>query len=263
MADSDCKVCKRCGKEFAPASWNAIYCCRECNLAAWHVKRQAGREDLKYICTFCGRKYNAKSVERNKYCSRHCKFSHQQQRAKGKWKHWWFRNCGVCGKRYIGRKNSRLCGDSDCCKEDERRKSRAHLIRKDARDRTARACLECGGVFSPEYGNKHRRYCSTDCSEKSNKRVAKRKRRALERGVEAEAVNPSDIFNRDGWCCHLCGIRTPRRLRGTRDDRAPEMDHIIPLAVGGKHVADNLACACRRCNIAKGSKELGQLRLSA
>jgi 5-methylcytosine-specific restriction endonuclease McrA len=51
-------------------------------------------------------------------------------------------------------------------------------------------------------------------------------------------------------------------LRGTHADRAPELDHILPLAAGGDHTFDNVACACRKCNQAKGALPLGQIRLT-
>jgi hypothetical protein len=96
-------------------------------------------------------------------------------------------------------------------------------------------------------------------------RASKAKRKACERGRAegAERFDPLEVLERDGWRCHICGTRTPKRLRGTYDDRAPELDHINPLAVGGKHTRQNTACCCRKCNQSKGSKPLGQLRLVA
>lgn len=96
-----------------------------------------------------------------------------------------------------------------------------------------------------------------------SKRAAKARRRALERGAKAERFDPLEILARDGWRCHICGVSTPKRLRGTYEDRAPELDHIVPLALGGEHTRINTACACRKCNGAKGAEPLGQLRLVA
>lgn len=95
------------------------------------------------------------------------------------------------------------------------------------------------------------------------KRANKARRRAVERGARAERFDPFEIFNRDGWRCHMCGCSTPKRLRGSYDDRAPEIDHLIPLAAGGEHTRRNVACSCRKCNIMKSDKPLGQLRLVA
>lgn len=48
---------------------------------------------------------------------------------------------------------------------------------------------------------------------------------------------------------------------GTCHDKAPELEHIIPLSRGGLHTFSNVACSCRKCNHAKGDKEYGQLNL--
>ena len=92
--------------------------------------------------------------------------------------------------------------------------------------------------------------------------AARRKARKLkQRGVATEVVNPLRVLERDKWTCQLCGEKTPKRLRGSYDDRAPEVDHIIPIAVGGEHSYRNVQCACRSCNIAKSATPKGQLRL--
>lgn len=98
---------------------------------------------------------------------------------------------------------------------------------------------------------------------KAARRRAKARRRAVERGIKAERFDPFEIFDRDKWRCHLCGVKTPKRLRGTYEDNAPELDHVVPLAAGGEHTRRNCACSCRRCNIEKADRPLGQLRLVA
>ena len=85
------------------------------------------------------------------------------------------------------------------------------------------------------------------------KRKARAKRRAERKGSTGQAIDPIAILDRDGWKCQLCGKDTPRELRGSLDDSAPEVDHIIPYAAGGTHVWGNLQCACRRCNHLKGA----------
>lgn len=98
---------------------------------------------------------------------------------------------------------------------------------------------------------------------KADGRVAAQQslKRARLRGVTVETVNPMLVFERDRWMCHLCGKAAPKRLRGTYDDNAPELDHIVPLAAGGEHSYRNTACAHRSCNRIKGSSPLGQTRL--
>lgn len=51
------------------------------------------------------------------------------------------------------------------------------------------------------------------------------------------------IYDRDHYRCRKCGRRT----------NDLEVDHIIPIAKGGKSTFDNLQTLCHRCNYKKGS----------
>jgi len=59
----------------------------------------------------------------------------------------------------------------------------------------------------------------------------------------------------------MCGTKTPQRLRGTLNKKAPELDHIVPMSKGGAHSYMNTQCLCRACNGAKSNEVIGQLRL--
>ena len=133
-----------------------------------------------------------------------------------------------------------------------------------------RQCVVCGSAFTPPTMGRPKVVCSAACSKQRGKqravvtgsRAAYRKARKLRlRGVKVDNVNPIDVLDRDKWTCQLCGAKTPKRLRGTYDDRAPEVDHIVPLAQGGDHSYRNVQCACRRCNLAKSGVAQGQMRL--
>jgi 5-methylcytosine-specific restriction endonuclease McrA len=113
-----------------------------------------------------------------------------------------------------------------------------------------------------KYGQKVRDFCCDDCRKahkaRQKKLTGNHRRRARYYGVPYEPVDVFKVFERDDWHCHLCGVRTPKKLRGTLDDRAPELDHIVPLAAGGAHSYGNTACCCRKCNIEKGARPIGQ-----
>ena len=98
-------------------------------------------------------------------------------------------------------------------------------------------------------------FCSEIVSKNSRRksgRIAKSRRRARMRNTKNDSIDPFDVFDAADWTCYLCGDSTPRSLRGTYDNRAPELDHIHPLSKGGTHTIDNVACCCRRCNHIKG-----------
>jgi rubrerythrin len=126
---------------------------------------------------------------------------------------------------------------------------------------------KCAGCDALVINRKWARFCPS-CREAGKKSAARRlkltpaykalklKHKTLRRArqeIEAEAVNPYVVFHKAGWKCQICGVDTPRRLRGTYEPNAPELDHIVPLAKGGGHTWANVQCSCRRCNGAKGA----------
>lgn len=123
------------------------------------------------------------------------------------------------------------------------------------------SCQECGALFCPLYGSSHASLCicCVLLRQKKEKRVLKSLRRARCRGASAERVDPFEVFDRDKWKCQLCGVKTPKAKRGSYDDDAPELDHIVPLSKGGAHTYANTQCSCRRCNGEKSDRPLGQL----
>lgn len=113
-------------------------------------------------------------------------------------------------------------------------------------------CAGCGIDFIRGGGvNRKKLYCSIDC----HRRTVRATKKAHKRSVTVETFNPIAVLERDGWQCYLCGVSTPRELRGTYNDNAPELEHIIALANGGAHSVANTACACRKCNGLKAAND--------
>jgi hypothetical protein len=125
-------------------------------------------------------------------------------------------------------------------------------------------CTKCSSTFiARRNAGLHQKVCKqcTDESKRKFRRIAKARRRAIERGVHAESIDPIKVFERAKWKCHLCGVKTIKALRGKYDALSPELEHIIPLSIGGTHTYGNVACSCRACNIKKGNKIIGQVSL--
>jgi len=53
------------------------------------------------------------------------------------------------------------------------------------------------------------------------------------------AISRRGVFLRDDGTCQYCG------------NRAESIDHVIPRSRGGEHVWENVAAACRPCNLRK------------
>jgi 5-methylcytosine-specific restriction endonuclease McrA len=57
--------------------------------------------------------------------------------------------------------------------------------------------------------------------------------------VRRTALSRRAIFARDDHRCQYCG------------DRADSIDHVMPRSRGGQHTWENVAAACRPCNLGK------------
>jgi 5-methylcytosine-specific restriction endonuclease McrA len=114
-------------------------------------------------------------------------------------------------------------------------------------------CEVCSTMFRPR--DKYARHCSPRCcNKKRSDKIQPIKRRG-------QKVVPYEVFHRDKWICQFCGVKTLKSLRGTYEPRAPEIDHIVPLTMGGEHTYKNCHTACRACNSRKGARIAGQLRM--
>jgi 5-methylcytosine-specific restriction endonuclease McrA len=88
------------------------------------------------------------------------------------------------------------------------------------------------------------------------------RKKARRLGVAYESINVMRVFDRDGWRCQICGKDAPKKNRGTTRSNAPELDHRIPMSVGGGHLYSNVQCVHRACNLMKSNKtHVGQLPL--
>lgn len=209
-------------------------------------------------CKGCGKRFRPSGRDRMTYCSRPCAYAHRAAKPKAVAERAPIR-CLVCSGQFVPR-NKRHCCCSDPCRTmwDRVQAQRSY---RDAHPRKAFACSECGKVCLPAHGAKNRTFCGEVCARRHGRRVARHVRRARTKSVFYERVDPMRVFDRDRWRCQLCWVKTPKRYRGSLNPNAPELDHIVPLSVGGEHSYRNTQCACRSCNQAKGSEVRGQLRL--
>lgn len=233
-------TCAHCGEQFSNNDKRKIYCCKKCKVDAWKASNSERYSALVKA-----------SKERNKILNKKPEYTRVSSGY-----------CVRCGSPYCGQNKNKHCS-ADCLNATSREKYSKY------KDCDTKNCKLCGVVFVPSrtMGRKTD-YCSIECKvkaydafKKKGSRVGKAKRRALCKGADAESVNPFTVFDRDGWKCKLCGVKTPRRKRGTYDDDAPELDHIIPLSKGGSHTYKNTQCSCRKCNLTKRDRPMGQMLL--
>lgn len=151
------------------------------------------------------------------------------------------------------------------CRQPVSEYSRLSVLRR-WRVRADALCVDCGVRIGFARTRTNPAIRCKDCAELDEKRqraIHRKARKAKQRGVTVERVDPIKVFERDGWVCHLCHKVTLKDQRGTLHSRAPELDHIIPISKGGEHSYANTACSCRRCNAEKSDKIIGQPSLLA
>lgn len=84
-------------------------------------------------------------------------------------------------------------------------------------------------------------------------REGARRRRARLRQVRVEPYRDADVFDRDDWCCGLCGKPIDSSLQWP-DPWCATIDHVVPISHGGADALDNVQAAHFRCNGSKHNR---------
>jgi len=209
------------------------------------------------FCKNCGQEFTPKEADRKTFCGRGCSYEYlakhgRPERRKPPLVSILKRSCRQCGKRFTAVRNAVYCSD-ECRAERNRERGK----RQD-RTKTCDVCAKTYTVAPDEYMTA---FCSDECRqsrEREQRSAGKARRRARERTTQTETVSWLTIAGRDGYACNACGCDTPKALRGTHYDNAPELDHVVALAQGGTHTADNLQILCRLCNQMKSDKPMAE-----
>ena len=109
----------------------------------------------------------------------------------------------------------------------------------------------CAGACADEF---ERRKAETRRNTRSNIKHRRRERgepRTFQSG--GQRILRRAIFDRDGWACYLCSVALTPPAREWTPTMAT-LDHVVPLARGGKHDASNLRACCARCNSLKADR---------
>ena len=85
-----------------------------------------------------------------------------------------------------------------------------------------------------------------------------RRRRRVQEQAGDEAVVPAQVFARDNWICQLCDTPISPKVQWP-DPMSASVDHVIPLARGGRHAMDNVQSAHMGCNARKCDRGDAQL----
>lgn len=164
--------------------------------------------------------------------------------------------CKICQKEYrakINAKNNVYGSMEEWCAVRTRQKEKRRqeeLERFESRKRIV-VCDVCGKQFITY--NPQQKRCSTECahSRRRDKRLTK------VNTIDKNITLPR-LYKRDGGFCYICGLKCNWEDKEIRDDGAviygstyPTIDHVFPLAKGGKHSWENVKLAHWACNIRK------------
>ena len=170
-------------------------------------------------CEHCSKVISKKGAKPKRFCSAECGKSHRAYILKGK-----VHKPHKPYKRYI-------LTDKEC------------------------QCKRCGAVYIANRPGK----CEA-CKEliyRANKSISKLKREKTLRSVYVQKVDANKVFERDKWTCKQCDCKVQKV--DIYKDNAAELDHIVPISLGGPHSYSNVQTLCRRCNKDKSNNYNGQL----
>lgn len=116
-------------------------------------------------------------------------------------------------------------------------------------------CGRCGVDYTTTTsGGAYPRWCSDVCAH----RASASRRRARKRSAVHEPYSRTEVFERDGYRCHLCH-RLTMRTAVVPHPRAPVIDHLSPLGPTGPDALHNVATACFLCNSTR--RDIGPAQL--
>lgn len=138
--------------------------------------------------------------------------------------------------------------------EKEKQREIARFYRKVPKysQQKANVCKVCGSFFF----DAKRKYCSEECVKSSRKHydnMRKRKRYNSSWTEESKSITLDKLYERDGGICWICGGVCDKNA-GPNSNNYPSVDHVIPIAHGGKDEWSNVRLAHRICNTLKGAK---------
>ena len=126
------------------------------------------------------------------------------------------------------------------------------------------ACPVCGKITT------RKMYCSDECSHEHHWRLKNHRRRIkLKEALVDKDIELPQLYRRDGCMCHICGgacdfedFKINENGYFVVGKTYPSIDHVIPLAKGGKHEWSNVKLAHHYCNTLKSDESYSPIAWS-
>lgn len=250
-------TCHICNKEFEGRKKK--YCSQDCadearrirNRDRWRAANPGWDEGTNKVCEWCGKSYEVKPkyASQSRFCSYEC----QQT--------WYSREVRGHGPReeYLKELEQQK-------EETQKRRAKERAEKRKANHRVI-VCSECGkttDVYQP-----HQKTCSPECSKARTKRMAheRKDKRLNDLNVVDKDISLKTLYKRDKGICYICGGKCDFKDHARNGSNFisgptyPSVDHVVPLARGGKHSWDNVKLAHHLCNAKKSDILPSELEL--
>ena len=249
--------CEECETEYKPRNGGKKqkYCSGACRrkVALRNLKsRQAfelSERIEKIFCRQCGEKVFYKGTGAIPiFCTTKCKTKFhnvRSRRARPPLAIKENKNCEFCGKEFLAlKRDRRYCPDGYCAQKAYKQRKETGQALPQTFDVS---CFGCGTAFTAKHPEA--KWCSKLCANRHWGNVRARQARS----PLLDSYSDREIFERDGWLCHICGLG----IDGSLNRMSPmgaTIDHVFPIAKGGMDSVDNVKAAHRSCNLGKGTK---------
>ncbi len=154
--------------------------------------------------------------------------------------------CKWCDGPFEATKRGKIFCSQRCANAVSKRRSR-----RGEHGKGPKPCATCGKTFDAVRST--HRWCSQQCRNRHFGLVRSRSR-AKPSGA---TYTDREIFERDGWRCHLCGDKVDPTVDRRHPDGAT-IDHLVPISLGGEDEPANVATAHWKCNRDKGTRAVGE-----
>lgn len=233
----------------------------------WHEKRFIFNPNkIQVNCTCCGKAMYLPKSKVGQYltCSKECRIKEKQALDKSREK-----ICPTCNKIFIPRPYQISVGHGNHCSikcSQHLRSKAAHTLEANIKRAKSFKQAIATGKYTVPIGKNHPRWMGGQ-KECSKRRIKSGK--ANESLKKYRAKNPDKVRE---WNQTRHKRKTGRLPRGTITNLMTKqnkqcnicktdiehkyhMDHIYPLAKGGKHEASNIQLLCPSCNVRKSAKD--------
>ena len=295
------RSCAICGKEFDAKTRGKYCSpeCGKQGTKTRDASRRG--TDIIKDCPICGERFEiGKNGARTKYCSEECFKEYRRINNRDRWRAanpGWDKGtskvCEHCGNSFIDKSNSkhaRFCSN-ECAQaqytreirgfgsledrkkiweqqkvETKKRKAKERAEKRKAKHRVI-VCSECGKVVDVYMA--HQKTCSPECRKARRNRLSWQRSdgRLNDTNIVDKDISLKTLYKRDKGACYICGGKcdfkdhTRDGSNFTSGPTYPSIDHIVPLARGGKHAWDNIKLAHHLCNAKKSDILPSELEL--